>query len=102
MEASRATSASLEIGGVRQLVADYVTLTKPRVQLLLLLPVLIAVAAAVRIEGGPLILSKRSVRRNGREQRRERANEGVPKTDGAAVVAHFLAFDDALLRLGFD
>jgi len=37
MEASRATSASLEIGGVRQLVADYVTLTKPRVQLLLLL-----------------------------------------------------------------
>jgi len=40
MEASRATTtttASLELGGVRQLVADYVTLTKPKVQLLLLL-----------------------------------------------------------------
>ena len=37
MEASGATGASLAIGGVRQLVADYVTLTKPRVQLLLLL-----------------------------------------------------------------
>jgi heme o synthase len=38
MEASRATSASLAIGGgVRQVVVDYVTLTKPRVQLLLLL-----------------------------------------------------------------
>ena len=38
MEASRATTATpLELGGVRQVVADYVTLTKPRVQLLLLL-----------------------------------------------------------------
>ena len=37
MEASRATAASLEVGGVRQVVADYVTLTKPKVQLLLLL-----------------------------------------------------------------
>ena len=35
MEASRAVA--VEVGGVRQLVADYVTLTKPRVQLLLLL-----------------------------------------------------------------
>src|ERR687891_2611083 len=34
---SGATTATLEIGGVRQGVADYVTLTKPRVQLLLLL-----------------------------------------------------------------
>src|SRR6201991_1302772 len=42
MEASRATSSTatataLELGGVRQVVADYVTLTKPKVQLLLLL-----------------------------------------------------------------
>ena len=40
MEASRAsttTATALELGGVRQLVADYVTLTKPKVQLLLLL-----------------------------------------------------------------
>jgi protoheme IX farnesyltransferase len=38
MEASRATTATaFELGGVRQVVADYVTLTKPRVQLLLLL-----------------------------------------------------------------
>ena len=41
MEASRATSTTsataLELGGVRQVVADYVTLTKPKVQLLLLL-----------------------------------------------------------------
>src|ERR687885_426636 len=39
MEASRATTApsAFELGGVRQVVADYVTLTKPRVQLLLLL-----------------------------------------------------------------
>ncbi|MGH2945710.1 MAG: heme o synthase [Solirubrobacteraceae bacterium] len=35
MEAS--TAASWEVGGLRQVVADYVTLTKPRVQLLLLL-----------------------------------------------------------------
>jgi heme o synthase len=35
MEAS--TAASLQVGGLRQAVADYVTLTKPRVQLLLLL-----------------------------------------------------------------
>src|SRR5918998_2437377 len=35
MEASRAVP--VEVGGVRQVVADYVTLTKPRVQLLLLL-----------------------------------------------------------------
>ena len=31
------TATALEVGGVRQVVADYVTLTKPRVQLLLLL-----------------------------------------------------------------
>src|SRR3954447_5659987 len=39
MEASRATAApsAFELGGVRQVVADYVTLTKPKVQLLLLL-----------------------------------------------------------------
>jgi len=39
MEASRATTAAagLELGGVRQVLADYVTLTKPKVQLLLLL-----------------------------------------------------------------
>src|SRR5919108_477272 len=38
MEASRATTATaFAIGGVRQVLADYVTLTKPRVQLLLLL-----------------------------------------------------------------
>src|SRR3954466_4751773 len=41
MEASRATTTTtataLELGGARQVVADYVTLTKPRVQLLLLL-----------------------------------------------------------------
>jgi heme o synthase len=38
MEASRATTATaFELGGVRQVLADYVTLTKPRVQLLLLL-----------------------------------------------------------------
>src|SRR3954470_19737402 len=38
MEASRATTASaFELGGIRQVVADYVTLTKPKVQLLLLL-----------------------------------------------------------------
>src|SRR3982750_197312 len=38
MEASRATSTTaVELGGVRQVVADYVTLTKPKVQLLLLL-----------------------------------------------------------------
>jgi protoheme IX farnesyltransferase len=39
MEASRvrAAEAPLALGGVRQVVADYVTLTKPRVQLLLLL-----------------------------------------------------------------
>src|SRR3954451_17508862 len=35
MEASRA--ATLPVAGVRQVVADYVTLTKPKVQLLLLL-----------------------------------------------------------------
>src|ERR671915_817211 len=38
MEASRATTPeALALGGVRQVLADYVTLTKPRVQLLLLL-----------------------------------------------------------------
>jgi heme o synthase len=39
MEASRvrAADAPIALGGVRQVVADYVTLTKPRVQLLLLL-----------------------------------------------------------------
>src|SRR3954452_6784115 len=40
MEASRATTTAASawaLGGVRQVVADYVTLTKPRVQLLLLL-----------------------------------------------------------------
>jgi heme o synthase len=38
VEASRATTAdALALGGVRQVLADYVTLTKPRVQLLLLL-----------------------------------------------------------------
>src|SRR4051794_34986639 len=39
MEASRATTApsAFALGGVRQVVADYVTLTKPKVQLLLLL-----------------------------------------------------------------
>src|ERR671924_1356320 len=38
MEASRATTATaFALGGVRQVVADYVTLTKPKVQLLLLL-----------------------------------------------------------------
>src|SRR4051812_9471980 len=38
MEASRATTTTaVELGGVRQVVADYVTLTKPKVQLLLLL-----------------------------------------------------------------
>ncbi len=40
MEASRVTTAApgeLALGGVRQVLADYVTLTKPRVQLLLLL-----------------------------------------------------------------
>ncbi|HEU4368719.1 MAG TPA: heme o synthase [Methylomirabilota bacterium] len=39
MEASRATTApdALALGGVRQVLADYITLTKPRVQLLLLL-----------------------------------------------------------------
>jgi heme o synthase len=38
VEASRATTAdALALGGVRQLLADYITLTKPRVQLLLLL-----------------------------------------------------------------
>src|ERR687886_1874990 len=39
MEASRVSTApsAFELGGVRQVVADYVTLTKPRVQLLLLL-----------------------------------------------------------------
>jgi protoheme IX farnesyltransferase len=37
VEASRASTAAWEDGGVRQLVADYLTLTKPRVQLLLLL-----------------------------------------------------------------
>src|SRR5919197_2963864 len=40
MEASRATTtapSAFELGGVRQVVADYVTLTKPKVQLLLLL-----------------------------------------------------------------
>src|SRR6476646_3738214 len=40
MEASRATTttaSAFALGGVRQVVADYVTLTKPKVQLLLLL-----------------------------------------------------------------
>jgi protoheme IX farnesyltransferase len=38
MEASRATTATAwELGGVRQVLSDYVTLTKPKVQLLLLL-----------------------------------------------------------------
>src|SRR5215208_456074 len=39
MEASRATTTAtaFELGGVRQVLADYVTLTKPKVQLLLLL-----------------------------------------------------------------
>src|SRR3954467_9080620 len=40
MEASRASTtaaSAFELGGVRQVVADYVTLTKPKVQLLLLL-----------------------------------------------------------------
>jgi heme o synthase len=38
MEASRATTPeALALGGVRQVLADYITLTKPRVQLLLLL-----------------------------------------------------------------
>jgi protoheme IX farnesyltransferase len=38
MEASRATTATAwELGGVRQVLADYLTLTKPKVQLLLLL-----------------------------------------------------------------
>src|SRR3954452_25206950 len=40
MEASRATTtaaSAFELGGVRQVIADYVTLTKPKVQLLLLL-----------------------------------------------------------------
>src|SRR3712207_4134884 len=37
MEASRVTAGSLAAAGVRQVVADYVTLTKPKVQSLLLL-----------------------------------------------------------------
>src|SRR4249919_3730081 len=40
MEASRATTttaSAFALGGVRQVLADYVTLTKPKVQLLLLL-----------------------------------------------------------------
>jgi heme o synthase len=37
MEASRATAAAWAAGGLRQVVADYVTLTKPKVQSLLLL-----------------------------------------------------------------
>src|SRR5688572_15659464 len=37
MEASRVTVASWAAGGLRQVVADYVTLTKPKVQSLLLL-----------------------------------------------------------------
>jgi heme o synthase len=37
MSEQTATTATLELGGVRQVLADYVTLTKPRVQLLLLL-----------------------------------------------------------------
>src|SRR4051812_5675182 len=37
MSSFGADSATLEVGGARQVVADYVTLTKPRVQLLLLL-----------------------------------------------------------------
>jgi heme o synthase len=41
MEASRVTTATaasaFELGGVRQVLADYITLTKPKVQLLLLL-----------------------------------------------------------------
>jgi protoheme IX farnesyltransferase len=37
MEASQATQRALPYTGVRQVVADYVTLTKPKVQLLLLL-----------------------------------------------------------------
>ena len=37
MSSFGAQTTALEVGGVRQVVADYVTLTKPRVQLLLLL-----------------------------------------------------------------
>ena len=52
MEASRAThapAAGLALGGVRQVVADYVTLTKPRVQLLLLL----TTVATMYVAGDP-------------------------------------------------
>ena len=52
MEASRVTSPVKQthaLSGVRQLVADYVTLTKPRVQLLLLL----TTVATMEIAGSP-------------------------------------------------
>ena len=57
MEASRLTSpapvetAAASRGGVRQVVADYVQLTKPRVQLLLLL----TTVATMEIAGDPSI-----------------------------------------------
>ncbi len=52
MEASRLTPSvkpALAVGGVRQLVADYVTMTKPRVQLLLLL----STVATMEVAGSP-------------------------------------------------
>src|ERR687894_1723237 len=50
MEASRATTAeALALGGVRQVLADYLTLTKPRVQLLLLL----TTVATMYVAGDP-------------------------------------------------
>src|SRR3954465_3070936 len=54
MEASRASTtaaSAFELGGVRQVVADYVTLTKPKVRLLLL----VRTVATMYVAGDPSV-----------------------------------------------
>ena len=58
MEASRATTAdALALGGVRQVLTDYVTLTKPRVQLLLLLTTVTTMYVAGHPSPGLVLLT---------------------------------------------
>src|SRR3954447_15264842 len=59
MEASRATTpaSAFELGGVRQVLADYFTLTKPRVQLLLLLTTVTTMYVAGDPSAGLVLLT---------------------------------------------
>jgi protoheme IX farnesyltransferase len=85
MEASRATTAdALALGGVRQVVADYVTLTKPRVQLLLLLTTVTTMYVAGDPSAGLVALT---------------VIGGSLSAGGAAAVNHYYDRDiDAAMR----